>query len=202
MRKKSVTVVIVGEGITEKYFFDSLRDLLKIKPKSLVQKHTSISYLEKEIKACLKDGYDKIYCLIDMDNKAGDGSPDHRKNWEEYLKLKRQFHRQKIKTRDGVSEVEMFESYPSIELFFLYYFGFSGAEYSNEKLKKLLKEKTGYRPEEKFFIKNSLHHLFESKGGSLSTAIEASEHSVKIHDLENPHTSYTEIGLLIKKLLH
>ena len=122
MRKKSVTVVIVGEGITEKYFFDSLQDLLKIKPKSLVQKHTSISYLEKEIKSCLKDGYDRIYCLIDMDNKAGDGSPDHRKQREEYLKLKRQFHRKKIETRYGVAEVEMFESYPSIELFFLYYF--------------------------------------------------------------------------------
>lgn len=55
--------------------------------------------------------------------------------------------------------------------------------------------------EKYFFIKNSLHNLLESQGGSLSKAIEASERSIENRDEMNPHSSYTEVGLLIKKLL-
>ena len=136
-----------------------------------------------------------------MDNKVNDGHPERRKNSEEYLKLKRKYHKKKIKNREGEAEVIMIESYPSTELFFLYYFGYRGAEYTNEQLKRILNEKNGYRVEEKYFIKNSLHDLFEDHGGSLKTAILAAEKSVNTKEVENPHATYTEIGGLIRLLL-
>ena len=201
MSRQIISVIILGEGITEKYYFDSLRDILKIKPKVNNPKHTSIQSLGQEIKKRIREGYNKIYCLMDMDNKINDGHSEHRKNSEAYLKLKRKYHKKKIRSKDGEAEVIMVESYPSTELFFLYYFGYRGAEYTNEQLKRILNEKTGYRVEEKYFIKNSLHDLFEDHGGSLKTAILAAEKSVMTKDEKNPHASYSEIGSLIRMLL-
>lgn len=201
MKRQSVSIVLVGEGITEKYYFDSLRDILKIKPKALVSKHTNVFTLEKHIKDCIKSGYDRIYCIIDLDNKTNDNRPEHRKNHEAYIKLKKKYHKKKFKNYDGDTEVYMIESYPSSELFFLFYFGYRGAEFSNDELKKLLFDMTGYKVEERFFIRNSLHNLFEKKGGSLLKVIEASERSVRNRESRNPHASFTEIGLMLKELL-
>lgn len=200
MRRQRISVVVFGEGITEKYYFESLRDLLPIKPVAKIPKHTTVPHIEKMINQLINDGYDIIYCLIDMDNKIKDGTPERKKNREEYDKLKRKYHNKKIKRKEGESKIIMIESYPSTELFFLYYFGFKGAEFSNTQLKNMLYRMTGYKVEEHFFIKNALHSLFVKNGGSLDVAIEASHRSVSLRDIQNPNLSYTEIGKLIEDL--
>lgn len=200
MRRQRISVVVFGEGITEKYYFESLRDILPIKPVAKIPKHTTILYIEKTINQLINDGYDIIYCLIDMDNKINDGTPGRKKICEEYDKLKRKYHNKKVRRKEGESKIIMIESYPSTELFFLYYFGYRGAEFSNTQLKSILHDKTGYKVEEHFFIKNALHSLFVKKGGSIDIAIEASNRSVLNREMHNPHSSYTEIGKLIEEL--
>ena len=98
-----------------------------------------------------------------MDNKIKDGTPERMKNREEYDKLKRKYHNKTVRKKENESKVIMIESYPSTELFFLYYFGYKGAEFSNTQLKSKLHTITGYKVEEHFFIKNALHSLFVKK---------------------------------------
>ena len=54
MAKSRVTVAVIGEGITEKYFILSLRDVLQIKPGYVKPKNSSLKELEITIKSCIK----------------------------------------------------------------------------------------------------------------------------------------------------
>ena len=70
MGKQVHSVLVLGEGPTELYYFNSLRDVIKgltIKPD--YPKHTSLKELEAKIEEGVSDGYDRIYCVIDMDTK-------------------------------------------------------------------------------------------------------------------------------------
>ena len=62
---------MIGEGITEYYYFNSLKDefpqLQNIEPK--VPKHSSLEELRKNIETAINEGYSKVFCVIDMDNK-------------------------------------------------------------------------------------------------------------------------------------
>lgn len=96
MGKLKHSVLILGEGPTEFYYFSSLRDVVKgltVKPD--YPKHTSIKELEEKIESGIADGYDRIFCVIDMDTKAV--GPERTL----YLKLKKKIRqaRQQAKER-------------------------------------------------------------------------------------------------------
>lgn len=132
-------MAVIGEGITEKYYIQSLQDILEIKPTPIKPKNSTLKELEISIKDCIKKGYGKIFCLIDKDNKINDGDPDHERNAAEYARLKRQYHNKLHKCADGsVTKIIMIESYPATEIFFLYYFGYTSAHYTNQQLKLVL----------------------------------------------------------------
>ncbi len=202
MRKDREAVAVIGEGITEKYYLLSLRDFLKIKPTPIKPKNSSLKELENSIKECIKKGFSRIFCLIDRDNKIYDGDPGHEANAKEYAELKRKYHKKQHRCSDGsTSVVIMIESFPATEIFFLYYFGFTDAFFTNHQLKFLLNQRYGYLTEEKFLIKHSLHEVFTSYGGSLVVAINASEQSIRNkEENRNIHSSYSEIGVLLKFL--
>ena len=65
------TFIIIGEGPTEYFFLTSLKDefrtLQNIDPQ--YPKHTSIAELESKIKKAIEQGYNYVYCMIDLDNK-------------------------------------------------------------------------------------------------------------------------------------
>ena len=71
MKKIKDSITVIGEGITEYYYFNSLKDdfrQLNIKP--AYPKHsTGLGYLEQEIDKSIDAGYSLIICVIDMDNK-------------------------------------------------------------------------------------------------------------------------------------
>lgn len=184
--------IIIGEGITEKYYFESLRDILVIKPQTpKPPKQYNLAELEKIIKQRAKEGYTKIHCLIDMDNKLE--SP----NKERYQRLKAKYHNKCVKGTD--CEVYFWESHPSIELFFYYYFEMSTAEKSNDGLKSWLEHKFGYEVSEKYF-KKSLHGNLTNNGGCLKEAISRAKNSVRLRDGDNYNCSYTELGEFIETL--
>lgn len=91
MRRSRETVVVIGEGITEKYYIQSLRDVLVIKPTAIKPKNSSLEELEHSIEGAIKEGYSRIYCLIDKDNKVLDGNPDHERNAKVYSNLRNKY---------------------------------------------------------------------------------------------------------------
>lgn len=65
--KKSIA--IIGEGETEWFYFDSLRVTCRY-PFRLAPDfpaHSDIDHLLKLSKAKMKEGYDYVVCLLDMD---------------------------------------------------------------------------------------------------------------------------------------
>lgn len=113
MGKLKHSVLILGEGPTEFYYFNSLRDVIKgltIKPD--YPKHTSIKELQVKIEQGIADGYDHIFCVIDMDTK--DEEPER----TQYAKLKKKYGKAVNKPKKGIyCEVRFFETHRCTELF-------------------------------------------------------------------------------------
>lgn len=82
------TFIIIGEGPTEYFFLTSLKDefrtLQNIDPQ--YPKHTSMAELELKIKNAIDQGYNHVYCMIDLDNKK------EGKNKSDYISLKKKYH--------------------------------------------------------------------------------------------------------------
>lgn len=96
---RRITTIIIGEGPTEYFYLNSLKDefreLQHIKPDS--PKNTSLRELERTIEYAVSMGYDRIFCLIDMDNKRKDA-----KSLSDYQRLKKKISRQEgIQTLKG-----------------------------------------------------------------------------------------------------
>lgn len=199
--KMKETIATIGEGITEYFYMQSVLDCVKIKPKPITPKNSSLAELENCIKDCIRMGYSKVFCLIDMDNKANDGIKEHEANRKKYLELKRKYHQKEHKHQGGKTWVFMLESYPCTEMFFYYYKKYSTGTYTNSGLKKILNEWVGYEATVKFLGKNPLHNLLCRKGGSLAEAIENSKKSVKERDAENVSAGYSEMGFLFDYLV-
>jgi hypothetical protein len=198
MGKLRNTALILGEGPTEFYYFNSLRDVYKgltIKPD--YPKHTSIKELEAKIIEGVELGFSHIFCVIDMDTK--DKEPDR----SQYLKLKKRFAQPVIKPKKGVNcEIKFFETHRCTELFFLYYFRYTSRDYlEQESLLKDLNQSVEYRKTAEFFIKcKGLHSYFERNGGSLTQAITYATHSMDEKDLTGRSYTYSELGRLMNEL--
>ena len=84
--------IILGEGITEKYYLKSLLDILTIRPRYEQVKPYNKKELEAAINQYAKDGYTTIHCLIDMDTKVR-----HPKTMEDYRELKQKYDRKRVR---------------------------------------------------------------------------------------------------------
>lgn len=64
-------IAVIGEGITEYYYFNSVKDEYRqfnLKP-SYPKHSTSLKDLEKEINKAIDMEYSLIFCVVDMDVK-------------------------------------------------------------------------------------------------------------------------------------
>lgn len=195
MGKLADAIMILGEGPTESFYMNSLRDYYPAQLKSIepkIPKHSNLTELEKKIEEGISKGYSKIFCMIDMDNKKKG------KEKNDYLELKRKYENPIVKNNEGINcEVKFFETERCTELFFLYYFKYTTKEYltSNEVVNELEK-KCGYQKNLKFFRKG-LHKIFKEKGGTLRTAITNANNSCK--DKVRGYT-YSELGSMLQAL--
>lgn len=199
-------IAVIGEGITEKYYIESLKGLssFDIRPQELGKKASSLKQLEKNIQNSIKTGYDEVYCLIDMDGKR-DGV-----NKIDYDLLKNKYH--KIihgNKKQGIQcKVVFIETERCTELWFLYHFSMSAITKEFRSYHELEKELRKYRPQyeksEKYFKSVAdLHKEFTKKRepkGSLEKAIENSKVSIKSKERDNRDYSYSEIHLLFEAL--
>lgn len=197
MGKLRQTALILGEGPTEFYYFKSLRDVYKhvvIKPD--FPKHTSIEELEIKIEDGIAMGYNRIFCIIDMDTK--DKEPER----SQYQSLKAKYVKPINQPKKGIScQVEFFETHRCTELFFLYYFRYTSRLYNDQD--ELLKDlnRWGYQKSQDFFDKcKGLHGYFERLGGRLDTAIKNANHSMDEKQTSGRTYTYSELGRLMEKL--
>lgn len=198
MGKLRNTALILGEGPTEFFYFNSLRDAYKglaIKPD--YPKHTKIKDLEAKIEEGVEMGFNHIFCVIDMDTK--DFEPEH----TQYERLKKKFAQPINKPNKGLyCEVKFFETHRCTELFFLYYFRYTSRAYiDQDSLLKDLNRSVEYKKTAEFFIKcRGLHSYFERNGGSLETAIANAEHSLEEKATTERDFTYSELGRLMNEL--
>ena len=198
MGKLKHSVLILGEGPTEFYYFNSLRDIVKgltVKPD--YPKHTSIKELEEKIENGITDGYDRIFCVIDMDTK--DIEPEH----TQYARLKKKYAKPVNKPKKGIyCEVHFFETRRCTELFFLYYFRYTARMYNDQSELLLdLNKQCGYEKTIDFFKKSrGLHSYFEKRGGKLDKAISNAKHSMDEKLADNRNYTYSELGRMIEEL--
>lgn len=198
MGKLKHSVLILGEGPTEFYYFNSLRDIVKgltVKPD--YPKHTSIKELEEKIENGITDGYDRIFCVIDMDTK--DVEPEH----TQYARLKKKYAKPVNKPKKGIyCEVHFFETHRCTELFFLYYFRYTARMYNDQSELLLdLNKQCGYEKTIDFFKKSKgLHSYFEKRGGKFATAISNAKHSMDAKLADNRNYTYSELGRMIEEL--
>lgn len=202
MRK---TIAVIGEGITEKYYIESLKGISPfiVMPRELGIKASSLKSLAKHIDLCIDRGFDEVYCLIDMDGKT------EGKNKTDYLLLKTSYHNKIFikKSRGTESKIIFIETERCIELWFLYYFtkGALTRKFNsyNELEKELKKYRPDYEKSKKYFKSlNSIHNNFETKTpkGSIIRAFENSKSSLKSNARDNRGYTYSGMYLLIKAL--
>lgn len=199
MGKLQQTALVLGEGITEFFYFKSLCDKFKrhsFKPDT--PKNTSMQELDLKIEDGIKMGYNHIFCVIDMDNK--DKEPER----SQYQKLKAKYAKPIIKPKKGINcVVEFFETHLCTELFFLYYFDYTSRPYDKQDflIEDLRKRVAGYQKSMDFFKKTKgLHSYLERNGGSLETAIANADKSMKEKLTSGRYYTYSQLGLLMRKL--
>lgn len=190
------TALVLGEGPSEFFYFKSLCDVFKhltIKPD--YPKHTTIKELETKISDGVAMGYNRIFCIVDMDTKAVD--PER----SQYQKLKAKYAEPVSKPRKGIyCKVEFFETHRCTELFFLYYFRYTSRQYKNQSsLLKDLNRCVKYQKTMDFFVKSKgLHGYFERNGGNLNEAVANANRSVDEKQKGDREYTYSELGRLIK----
>jgi len=198
MGKLRNTALILGEGPTEFFYFNSLREVYKgltIKPD--YPKHTTIKGLEAKVAESVEMGFSHIFCIIDMDTK--DKEPEK----SQYVRLKKKYAQPINKPKKGIyCEVKFFETHRCTELFFLYYFRYTSRAYQEqEPLLKDLNQHVEYRKTAEFFIKcKGLHSYFVRNGGSLESAIANAEHSMEERAMSDRDYTYSELGKLMEDL--
>ena len=193
------STLILGEGPTEFYYFNSLRGEIggvTIAPD--YPKHTNVAELGKKIAEGIAMGYPRIFCVVDMDTKLP-GTPE----FTAYNKLRGKYSKPVSNRRRGIyCEVRFFESHRCTELFFLYYFRYTSKLYNDqEALIADLSKECPYEKTQAFFIKcKGLHKYFEKHGGSLSAAIRNADKSIAERiEVPRDHT-YSELGTMMREL--
>lgn len=198
MGKLKHSVLILGEGPTEFYYFHSLCDVIKgltIKPD--YPKHTSIKELQQKIEEGIIGGYDRIFCVIDMDTKNVE--PERTL----YAGLKKKYAKPVNKPKKGIHcEVRFFETHRCTELFFLYYFRYTARPFNDQSaLLSELNKQCGYDKTIAFFRKSKgLHQYFERQGGQLALAIRNAAQSLSEKQADGRTYTYSELGRMIEEL--
>lgn len=198
------TIAVIGEGITEKYYIESLKGKapFDIKPSSLDRNASSLSKLEEAIKKSIKDGYDEVYCLIDMDGKLSGISKT------KYITLKSKYHNQthSIKKSGINCLVNFIETERCTELWFLFHFLKNSTTKRFENYKQLEDELKKYRPNyeksNSYYksLKGGLFNDLQCNGGDLSLAMKNSAKSIESKERDNRDYTYSEVHILLKAL--
>lgn len=182
-------VAIIGDGKTEFAYIESLKIAFKdklsgysLKPR--LPKDSSVKELERFIVENLD--YDKVLCIIDMDTKL-----KKPKELTDYLELKRRYKRKR--------HVIFYETHPCTELWFLYHFQYTTAEFSlfEPELKRLLERKIpGYEKKSPYCT----HQHIIKCGGNFDTAVVNGRRSIESIVAVDRNYTYSEMVYFFEEI--
>lgn len=196
--------MIVGEGLTEWYYLQSIRNMISPKVKPNLREHKDgIGYIKKKIKECIDDNAELVICLIDMDNKQNST------NTIEYKSFKKEYHGKNIsgKNTKKKARVEIYENFPCLEIWFYYFFRNSTANITSYKevIKILEPFWSNYDKTEKYFKSLSsyggIHPYITNKlNGNFNTALANSTKSITNRETRDSG-AYSDMKTLFDKIL-
>lgn len=175
---------IVGEGITEKYYFDHLKSIFGykcvVKPRFF--SNDCIEKIEKEIENLLR-GDIFIICVFDADVSNRNESEN-----EKLVNLKSKYRTNK--------NILFCDSMPSIEYWFLIHFRDTcpSHTYSRETTRLLKRYITNYEKTEKFLEKEQWVKEMSLINGDINAAINVAK------KYRPSAASYTKLDLAVDKL--
>jgi len=181
-------IAILGEGITERYYFEGLRKYenygFKIKPEK--PQNSDFTYIFKKARQLAGDEYDLVYCIIDLDTI-----------------IRNKFLISKYKTgKDNIikcSKIKVIEINPCFELWFLLHHKKIGKCFKdcNETIKCIRKihKLKKYNKTHAYFERNNLYQILLEK---LNNAIDNSKWVNSKRTL--PQHSKCDVYKIIEKL--
>ena len=198
MKKIKDSVIVIGEGITEYYYFNSLKDTyrqLNIKP--TYPKHSAgLDYLAQEIGKAIDAGHTLIICVVDMDNKK---EGKEKEDYERFKRRKAGVHR--ITKSGSQYEIRFIENERCTEIFFLFYFAYTSRCFQNQpELLDELNKRCFYEKTEKFYKKYPLHQYFEKSGGDFMQALRYAAQSMKEKEETDRNYTYSQMAELFVAL--
>lgn len=186
------SIAIIGEGETEWFYFDTLRIFhhypFKMAPD--FPSHSDIGHILNLVERYVKEKYDHIVCLIDMDRLRH--TPVE---WNKY---------RANKGNRKYRNVTFIETYPCTEFWFLLHFlpDLSTKVYHSceEIIPELRKFMPGYEKSKKYFRRNNLY-CFLRDNGNMQNAI---QNAKKLCEIANQYPedmlAYSEIHKVISLL--
>lgn len=120
-RSKKFKISVVGEGATEWHYISSFNKVenYKVSIRPSLPKKSTYSEIFNKAKQLINQGYDRAYCLIDLDVCCEDMV-----SYQKYLKEKKSIEKNK--------NIKVFETMPCIEYWFLLHFtSYSSKKYSS-----------------------------------------------------------------------
>jgi hypothetical protein len=151
-------IAIVGDGITEKWYFQqlrasehSLRGLLTIEPK--LPKSSGFRNCIASAESFCRDEYDEVHCLIDYDQVLAEGAEA-----EISVRMQRLSHRYE-------NRLHFYILRPCFEIWLLLHFQFSTKEFNNcEQVEKVVATYIpGYNKSNKFWESTNVYSLLRKQ---------------------------------------
>jgi hypothetical protein len=182
-------IAVVGDGQTEKIYFDKLKEVeglrnVSLKP-DLPKNVGSYKGVFDKAESLYAEGYDEVYCLIDMDKVLSDNT------LAKYLTDKKRLEKKGI---------IVFESNPCIEFWFLLHYVRTTKPFSNcESVEKeLQKYMPNYAKNQQYLVQSNIYKTLKPK---LLNAFENAKW-IEENQIENDFdSSKSEVYKLIKILL-
>jgi RloB-like protein len=182
-------IAVVGDGQTEKIYFDKLKDVeglrnVSLKP-DLPKSVGSYNGVFDKAESLYAEGYDEVYCLIDMDKVLSDNT------LAKYLTDKKRIEKRGI---------VIFENNPCIEFWFLLHFVRTTKSFSNygNLEKELQKYLPNYTKNQQYLVQTNIYKTLKP---NLLKAFENAKW-IEENKTENDYnSSKSEVYKLIKILL-
>jgi RloB-like protein len=169
-------IAVVGDGQTEKIYFDKLKEVeglrnVSLKP-DLPKSVGSYKGVFDKAESLYTEGYDEVYCLIDMDKVLSDNT------LAKYLTDKKRIEKKGI---------IVFESNPCIEFWFLLHFvrttkPFANCESVEKELQKYI---PNYAKNQQYLVQSNIYKTLKP---NLLNAFENAKW-IEENQIENEHNS-------------
>lgn len=189
---KKFSVAIIGEGETEWFYFDALRvaERYPFSMKPTFPKHSDWKDILKKGKECLDKGFDRVFCLIDMDVLKT--KPSELQSYEQ------------SKKRRDIKGIDIIETNPCTEFWFLLHFLPEASTRAYQSYDALLPELRKYLPDyeksKKYFQKNNLYTYLKEYGDLERAMTNAEKLSILAQDNPEDGIAYSQIYKILQTL--